>query len=577
MKQSRADIVQFVLSVAIVLVLAFFGSLAYFKLDLTEERRHTLTQATEDLLSGLEDQVFVRVYLHGDFEAKWKRFEKSIQERLQEFGDVADNVEYEFIDIYESGDQKTIGENEEALWEQGLRFTNIYSPDKEGGKKSMQMVWPGAIVTYKGKSIPLQFYKSDDPAPTELMINNSINNLEFELASKIRQLAKTDKPIIAFLEGHRELVPLETADFTRSLAETYDITTVKIDGQIGSITEKTEQQKSRQPIYDLLIIAKPDSTFSQKDKIVLDQYIMAGGKVLWMIDPIRTDLDSLSRAPQTLALTNDIGLYDMLFDYGVKANRDLILDFQSDIIYLDAGRNGTQRNYQPFSWYFAPVTMPGTNPHPITSNLDPIRFDFVSSLEAVGNSPSVEKIPLLKSSELSKAQRAPVRINTSVVNFGIDHFQKGGGKRHTFAMLLDGEFDSNFKGRLNDTLTKDPNIAFREKSVSTKMIVIADGDIVKNGVITTKEGYQPLPLGYDRNTQKVIFDNKEFLLNCVNYLLDDEALISLRSRSIMLRKLDPNRTRSQRELWQFVNMALPLVLVLLLGTCLLIVRKKMYS
>lgn len=576
-KQKQSDIVQWLLSSIIVLVLAVLSSLFFTKFDLTQEKRHSLTDASKEMLAEVDDVIFVRVYLNGTFPAKWKRLQQSIKEALDEFRDYSgDQIEYEFIDIYESGDEKTIGENEKALWEQGLRFTNIFY--EENGAKKYQNIWPAAMITYKGENSPVQFYKSENPDPSDEMINNSVSNLEFELASKIRNLMRREKPSIAFLDGHGELEPIETADWTRTLNEDYDVTTIRLDNQVSALTDKLEGVPQRQAKYDLLIVAKPDSIFSYKDKLLIDQYIMSGGKVLWLIDPILTDLDSLAQNQQTIGLTNEMGLYDMLFDYGVKLNRNMVLDYQSDLIFLDAGRNGNQRNYEPFNWYYAPVVLSTPDGHPISAKLDPIRFDFASSLDFVGNDPRIQKTPLLKSSALSRIQNAPVRINTAVVNFDIDYFTNTGTSEQNLAVLLEGSFTSNFKDRLVDTLKKSADFAFRERSEDTKMIVIADGDIARNKVMPVEGGmFQPLPLGFDRNARRVVFDNKDFLMNCVNYLLDDEALISLRSRTIELRKLDQMAVVKDRGFWQGLNMVIPLILVALLGIVNGVLRKRKYT
>ncbi|NQX92833.1 MAG: Gldg family protein, partial [Flavobacteriales bacterium] len=360
--------------------------------------------------------------------------------------------------------------------------------------------------------------------------------------------------------------------------ESYDVTAVTIDGQVSALTDKAEQQKYRTPKYDLLIVAKPTEAFSLKDKIILDQYIMSGGKVMWLVDPMTTDLDSLKMRQQTMALSNEIGISDMLFDYGVKLNRDLVLDFQSDLIVLDAGRNGEQRNWQPFSWYFAPVILSGSESHPISSNLDPIRFDFVSSMDFVGNNPDVEKTALLKSSELSKIQKAPVRVNTSIVNFDISYFEESKTNNRNLAVLLEGEFESNFRGRLNDSLAKSPEFAFKEKSLKTSMIVISDGDLARNPVVVTRDGSEiPRELGWDNNSRRVIFDNKDFLMNCANYLLNEEALVSLRSRSIELRQLNPQKRENEGQFWTTMNMILPLLVVLVFGIVVVWLKNRYYT
>ncbi|MCB0761597.1 MAG: Gldg family protein, partial [Flavobacteriales bacterium] len=330
-------------------------------------------------------------------------------------------------------------------------------------------------------------------------------------------------------------------------------------------------------LYDLLIVAKPDSVFSDKDKVILDQFIMNGGKVLWMIDPILTDLDSLRERQGTMGITNEMGLYDMLFDYGVRLNRDMVIDYQCAPIAFDAGPMGNQRSMELFNWYFSPVVIPGDNAHPISLNLDPILFQFASSLEPVGDDSSVTRTPLLRSSEISKILKAPVRVNSGIVNLGIDYFQSNPQPHRTMAMLLEGEFNSNFQFRLPEKITNDPNIAFRDRSVPTKMIVIGDGDIARNSIIPGGQGPMPVPLGYDRYAGRVIYDNREFLLNAVNYLLDDKALISMRSRSIVLRKLNEEKCLNERTFWQVINVVLPLAILAILGVIQYALRRRKYS
>lgn len=571
-----ADLLQLLLGLAILAVVAFASSFTFVKIDLTEEKRHTLTDATVDMLEELEDVVFVRCYLYGDYPARFKRLEKAVRERLDEFDDYSGGrVEYEFIDVYASDDEQTVNEIQEAIYEEGLRFTRIAY--EENGVKKYQNIWPGAIMTYKGRSVPVQLFKSNNPEPTDEMVNTSINNIEFEFASKLRMLLWEERPKIAILEGHGELPAIEMADLEMTLKEDYDMERVKIDGKVDALCEKLEGFNDRSIKYDLVIVAKPDSAFGRADKILLDQYIMNGGRVLWMVDPILTDLDSLSANQQTLANTNEMELYDMLFDYGVRLNRNLIIDYQCAPILLDGGPMGNQRNMQLQNWYFAPVVIPGEDVHPICANLDPIHFDFTSSIDTVRGDPGVEKQVLLQSSELSIERKAPVRVTPGIVQLDIEYFRNAQPRSYPLAVLLEGEFISNFKGRLADTLVKDPAFAYRELSKPTRQIVIADGDIARNSVRRTEEGFMPMPLGYDRYARSVVYDNKEFLLNAINYLLDDSELISIRSRSIELRKLDAATVKESRSLIQLLNVVLPLVLIALLGVLLLYLRRRKYA
>lgn len=572
----RADLLQLLLSIVLLVLMALVSDRFFVKLDLTEEKRHTLTSSTVDLLEQMDDQVFVRCYLSGDYPAMFKRLERSIRERLDEFNDYSDGkVSYEFINPYASGDERTIGETEQALYEEGLRFTRIAY--EENGVRKFQNVWPAAIMSYKGRTIPVQLFRSENPEPSDEMVNQSVNNIEYELTSRLRMLMRSQRPAVAILDECNGLLPVETADIELSLKEYYDVERVALNQRVDALSEKPEGSGGRINKYDLLIVAKPDSVFTNKDKVVIDQFIMNGGRVLWLVDPIRTSLDSLRKNQFVLAESNELGVYDMLFDYGVRMNRNLILDFRCALIALDGGPMGNQRSMQMSNWYFAPVALPSDDPHPISSNLDPVHFDFVSSLDTVGENPLVKKTVLLASSELSLERKAPVRVSANIAELDLEYFKNGPHQSYPLAVLLEGEFYSNFRGRLPDTLMRNPEFAFREKSLPTRMIVIGDGDIIRNKVMPVQGGLAPFPLGFDRYANRVIYDNKEFLMNAVNYLLDDPELISVRSRTIELRKLDAALIREQRNLIQFINVAVPIAIVVALGIAVVYIRKRKYS
>jgi gliding-associated putative ABC transporter substrate-binding component GldG len=574
MKNRRDDLLGLALSLGIVLAGALILSYYFFKIDLTEEKRHTLTPSTISMLEGLDDQIFVRVYLHGKFPAGFKRLERSIRERLDEFKDYSgDLVNYEFIDPYESGDKKTIKENEQALYEKGLKFTTL--DYEENGVRQSTNIWPGAIIEYKGQEYPVQFFKSDLPEPSGEMINSSVNSLEYELASSFRRaLRREDKPIVAFSQGHGELHPLEVYSFGKALEEDYGIEFVELKGKLNALTDFVSKNAGRKIKYDLLVVAKPDSAFGDQDRAVLDQYIMNGGKVLWLVDPVLTDLDSLRQQQQTIALSNEMGLYEMLFEYGARINRDMLIDFQAAPIVFDAGPMGNQRNMQVYSWYYAPLIFNPEKPHPIAANLDPIKFEFASTIDTVNPSPLVHKVPLLYSSELSKVLKTPVRVNTGIVQFGIDYFKQNPQPHRIMALLMEGQFKSAIDDQLPEMWRQDTVFAYKSLSKPTSMIVVADGDIIRNAVSNSKEGPMPLPLGFDRYSRRVIYDNQDFLMNCVNYLLNDAGIIAVRSRSIELRKLDSQKITNSKGLIQTANASLPIIIVGLAGIILTQTRKK---
>lgn len=576
MGRKRSDITQLVLSLAIVMVAAFLLSYFFFKLDLTEEKRHSLTPATKEMLANLNDQLFIRCYLHGEFPAEFKRLENTIKERFDEFRDYSNGqIDYEFIDPYESGDQKIINETFKALDEKGLSFSNISFNEK--GAQSSKLIWPAAIVEYQGREYPIQFLKTESPVATDRMVNTSVNNLEYELANGLRKITRKDKPAIAVLTGHREIAGINLADFIFGLRENYDVEPVRIDSQISAFSDKAEAMTLRTNRYAALVVAGPDSTIGDKDRFVIDQFIMNGGKVLWMLDALKINMDSLRSAETTMAVSNENGVYEMLFEYGVRLNRSLVIDFQGAPIILDNGPMGNQRAYTDRTNYYAPLILSSANTHPITANLDPIKLEFAGSLDSVNASSDVIKTPLLKSSPLSKELRAPVRVDLQLLAFGQEYFENGATPERTMAMVMEGKFPSAFRDQTPDAIKKDPNIAFRDKSLTTKMIVIADGDMAYNDVDMRSGKPMPIALGYDPQFRRVLFDNKEFLMNCMNYLLDDQALISVRSRTIELRKLAEDKIQTSAGLIKAINTAVPIVVIFLLGVVQYVWRKKRWT
>ena len=561
------------LSTAVLTVLIVLGQLVHGDVDLTAEKRHTLAAGTTELLEELQDDVIVTCYLTGKLPQEWKRLETEVEALLQRMSRASDRrLTFQFVDLYAIDDAQTIGQNEQALFERGLKFSRIAF--EENGKQSFQTIWPGAMISYRGEEQAVQFFGSDVPQADEAMIQGSINTLEFDLTAGIRRSIAFEPKSIAILEGHGELEELAMADLVTTLEEDHRVARVKIDGKLGVLSEKLDGMRHRINRYDLLVVAKPDSMFSDKDKVILDQFLMNGGRILWMVDPVLTDLDSLRSAQETFGVENQLGLYDQLFDYGVRLNRDLIIDPQCAPIMLDAGPMGNQRNMQLFNWYFAPLSMPLGTGHPITNNLDPIHFDFVSSMDLVNTQDDVQSTVLLTSSERAKTYRAPVRVSSGIVDLDPAYFAEGNTPNVPFAVLLEGSFRSHFEQTLSARLREDPDFAFRSKSAQTAMVVVSDGDLAKNKFLA--DG-RILPLGYDRYARRVVYDNKEFLLNAINYLLEENALISVRSRSILLRPLDEDRILQERKGWQFVAVGMPLLLVFLVAGAVLTTRRRMFG
>lgn len=573
-KRKLNDLINLATGLAIVVVLNFIASFVFHRFDLTSEKRYTLSEATKELTSNLDDVVYFKVYLEGEFPAGFKRLRRETKEMLDEFraSAPAGRIEYEFINPSESPDEKTRNEIYKQLYKQGLRPTDLEIKDEDG--ISQKIVWPGAIVTYKEREAPLDLLNDLLGKGAEEILNSSIENLEYQIASTINQLLTPVKPKIAFLEGHAELNEMETADIYLSLRDQYQVERLRLDNKIDALTSRQPNpQDSNQIIplnnYDLLVIAKPDSGYTEKEKFLIDQHIMYGGKVLWLIDPMRASMDSLTRADLTMGIGRSLNLDDMLFTYGVRLNANLIQDLQAAPIPLPVGMMGDQPRYELFPWYYFPLLNP--TDHPISKNLNLVKGEFVSTIDLVGDD-KIKKEVLLETSEMTKLLFSPVRISLGITKFEPkpEQFNK---PYQTVAVLLEGSFESVFKDRLTENFTKNKEVAFKPDGVPTQMIVVSDGDVIRNHV---RQDERILPLGVDRYTQTE-YGNKDFIMNCINYLCNDNGLMEVRSRSLKLRLLNKPKIEKEQVKWQMINMVLPLLLVVLLGMAHQWRKKRKYT
>jgi len=570
----RVNIIQLFLGLIIIIFLNIIGSAIYFRLDLTSEKRYSLSPSTKKLLRETDDIFYFKVYLEGEFPAGFKMLSRSTREMLDEFRAFSDNIEYEFINPSAASDAKTRNDIFERLAQQGIQPTDINVRTKEGQKQ--QRIFPGAILSHKGREIPINLMAEQVGAAPDAIINNSIQALEYNISNAIRKLGTASKPRIAFTEGHGELSRLETADISRALSDFYIVDRVKLDGQVNALTDRKEGEDGSFAVsnkYKAIIIAKPDSIFSEKDKFIIDQFIMKGGKVLWLIDPVFASMDSIQAANRTMGITQDINLNDQLFRYGVRLNSNLLMDLNALPIPVFTGNVGNQPQYSFFPWFYFPV-LTSTSKHPIVNNLNAVRTEFISSIDTVGN-PGIRKTVLLKTSEYTRIAMTPVMISLEILRSEpnpADYNQPP----QPVAVLLEGEFESLFSNRIPGEISKAPEIGFTEKSPENRMIVIADGDMIKNQIQFSAGNYNPYPLGYDRFTGQT-FGNKDFMLNAVNYLCDDTGLMSVRSRELKLRVLDRTRASKNLVMWQLINTAGPVLLVILFGLIQFFLRKRRYA
>ena len=566
----RSQILLFIYAFISIISINIIGHYAYTRFDLTSEKRYTLAPATKEMLKNLDEYVFFKVYLEGDFPAGFKRLRNETKEMLNEFRAVSPYIEYEFINPSESSDEKERQKEYRLLQESGLQPTNLQVSNKSGN--SEQLIFPGALVNYLNKETAVDLLQTQLMMAPEEILNNSIENLEFTLASAIRQLTVKRKPSIAFIEGHGELSRLETADIGNTLAEQYKVSRVQLDGKINSLSEfkvyDTVGKLMIEDKFDAIIIAKPDSAFSEKDKFIIDQYIMRGGKVLWLVDPVYATMDSLQKARTTLGLGLDLNLDDLFFKYGIRMNQELLLDLNARPIPIVTGMIGNQPQQEFLPWYYFPILNAGSK-HPVVNNLNAVMTDFPGTLDTI-QSEGLKKTSLLTSSKYSRISKSPVLIDLQMMDNPPDP-RLYSLPPQMVAVLVEGTFKSLFANRVPPKLD---SIGFRTESKKTAQIFISDGDIIKNQLHYSK-GY-PLPLGLDQFTRQR-FGNKEFILNALNYLIDENGLISIRSREIKLRLLDKNRMDDQILLIKSLNVVLPILIIVFLGLLLQWRRKKKYT
>jgi len=528
--KKRSDLIRLVMIVAILVLINILGSFRFFRIDLTAEKRYTLSDATKDLLVSLDDRVLFRIYLEGTFPAGFKRLSSETRSMLREFKAYNDKVEFEFVDpsAIESEDDRQ--ELYRQLTEKGLEGTRLEI--NEGDNKSSQIIFPGGFVYFKGREGVVKLLKSQIGASAETQLNNSVQSLEFELANTLRKLQIGKRKGIGFIEGHGELSDLETEGIARVLKDTYDMARVdlrsfevdSISGEI-SIARKLKQLNR----FDLLVIAKPRERYSDLDKYLIDQYVMNGGKVIWLIDRVFADIDSLANRNSSLSFPLDLNLDDILFRYGVRLNQNLVQDAQSAPIPVVVNEVNGSPQYEYFPWVYFPLALPASQ-HPITKNLNAIKFEFPSSLDTIV-APGVKKTYLIQSSPYTKVSQVPTNISLRTLNEPPRQEEFNQGPK-PLAVLLEGTFTSNFKNRIQPRDGNGQELVVLDESKPTAQIVIADGDVVKNQF----QNGRALKLGYDKYTGAQ-YGNEDFMLNAVDYLLDDSGLIAVRSRELKLRSV----------------------------------------
>lgn len=553
----RAALLQLLLVVGSVVLLNVISLFLFTRIDLTSDKRFTLSDNSKQLVRDLKDVVFVKVYLAGDFSPGFSRLSQATRELLDELRTYANgNLEYEFVDPSANPDEKERNKLYAQLYQKGIQPTTVEERTSEGVKRTY--IFPGAIVSYSNIELSVSLLKSQLGVPPEVMLNNSIQNLEFEICNAIRKATNPARPSIGFLEGHGELDTAEVADFAETLRAYYTLKRVTINGQLNALND-----------LRALVIAQPDSAFNEYDKFIIDQFVMKGGKVVWLLDPLIASMDSMERRGEMMAPAQDLKLDDMLFRYGARVNYDLVQDMMASLIPVVTGMVGNQPKQQLLPWYYFPVMTP-TSRHPIVNNLNAVKGQFVSSVDPI-NVEGVNTTVLLTTSKYARIVPAPVRVSLGIMQYKPDPRQFPQANVPV-AVLMEGQFTSLYKNRIPPAIAESKEIGFKEQGVDNRMVVIGDGDMIRNGF---QKG-QPLALGFDRYTG-MTYGNKSFLLNVIDYLCDDQNMMSIRNKEYRLRLIDPAVLEQDLRPLKFLNIGMPLLLIVIFGVVKFYLRKRRYA
>jgi ABC-2 type transport system permease protein len=553
---------QFGLALLVIVFAVIAGSFLRIRIDLTEDKRYTLSEPSREVLSRIKNDIFVQVYLDGEMPIPFKRLKRSVREMLDEFRIASGRrVDYEFINP--SGGNNS--QQREALYQslvvKGLNPTEINDKDAEGGL-SRKIIFPGMIVNYNGIEVPVNFLKNNPSISAEENLLHSTEGLEYEMIQPIATLSSDTVYKVAFIEGHDEIPEIEVADLTYNMAKFFTVDRGILGGTPGILDK-----------YAAVVIAGPEKEFNESDKFVLDQYIMNGGKVIWLIDEVNINADSLVYG-ETAALYRPLNIEDQLFRYGARINPEIVQDIECAKIRLILSSGGTRQQPVSLPWLYFPELTPAKG-HPITRSLNRVRGEFTNYIDTVGLDPDIRKSILLSTSAYTRTLSPPLMISLKEAEITPDEraFNKS---TLPVAVLLEGKFPSSFRNRITDNLVKDARFRVKTESSQTKMIVIADGDIIRNEVRRSGTTETPLTLGQDRYTGEM-FGNRDFLINCLNYLVDDNGIMELRSRELKLRLLDSSVIKKERFKWQLINIAGPVLIVIIAGIIYNWFRKKKYT
>ena len=545
------------LALVAVVVVNLMASWFYYRIDLTEDQRYTLSPSTLSTISDFDSPVIIDVLLDGPLPSEFSRLRSETVLLLEQLRSKNSKIKVNLVNPLEDPleREQTIVD----LQQLGLKPATVTIEDQ--GKTTQELVFPWAMVNYKNKTVKVPLLKNKLGASSEDRINNSVQNLEYAFADAFVKLKLQQKKKIAVLKGNGELEDRYLADFLSTIREYYNIGAITLDEVAERPNKVLEQLKT----FDLALVAKPTETFTEAEKYVLDQFILDGGKSLWLVDQVAIELDSLFNEQGTaIALPRDLNLTDFFFKHGVRLNPVLLNDLYNTPIVLATGE-ASATEYNPLPWVYFPMVFSKEN-HPVNTNIEAVQIRFGNVIDTLPNANS--KAILLQSSPFSKQEGTPKPIRLESLKTFPDQKDYQPGNGFPLGVLIEGDFVSVYKNRVKPAALKKT----KERGNNNKMIVIADGDIIKNQLTNGR----PLELGYDKWTSS-FYGNKEFLINCTNYLLDDTGLLQLRTKKVTIPLLDPQKIVAQKQTWQWFTIGLPLGLVGLVGVIVFIARKRQHG
>ena len=559
MKNSKQSLIKLGIILLVIVLINIISQFYSMRFDLTQDKRFTLSETTKNILSEIKNPVFIDVFLDGKYPGSIKKLQEETRQLLEEFTAQNENINFQFIDPLANA------ENPDAIiaafYEKGMMPINMTVEDR--GKQTQEMIFPWAFAYSNELSTKIPLLKNRLGATVEEKVISSVQHLEYVLAKAILTVTVPKTKKIAVLKGNAQMADANIGSLLMDLRENYFIAPFTLD----SVAKNPTQTLEKLTEYDLALMAKPKEAFSDAEKLVLDQYIMQGGKMIWMVESVHIEMDSLyNPSGSTLAFPNDLNLNDLFFKYGVRINPTLIKDVMATPISIAIGEQNAETQYAQFPWLFSPMVYPESK-HPIVTNMDGIKFEFVNAIDTLKN--NIKKTVLLQSSPFSKQVGTPTEITLKMIKDRPEKSEFSEGGNFPVAVLLEGNFTSVFKNRVMPFSIEKPSF----ESNFNKMIVISDGDIIKNQL---DDNNGPLDLGYDKWTESY-YSNKEFLLNAVNYLLDDNGLINIRTKEVSLPLLNKDKVYEDYTQIQIITVGLPIVAILLFGVLFIYIRRKIYG